>query len=294
MNFKEMQSLLLEKGIKVTDEMIVKFQKYLDLLMEWNQKINLTALKTEEEIIEKHFYDSLLMAEEIKFDDQSLLDVGTGAGFPGIPLKIVFEDLFVTLLEPTLKRVNFLDIVIKELGLKKIVTINKRAEDYVKDARSYYDLVTARAVSRLNMLLELCMPLVKVDGLFLAMKGSKGEEEIQESINALKILNGEISMGHARVLSKMDDESRVMTLADKVIKENISVHDLEEISKKEDIKKRVPITRRNVDTNYFHIENELRDFLGTKVKVDNKKVSIYFDSINDLNRILEIMNIEIK
>ena len=192
MNFKEMQSLLLEKGIKVTDEMIVKFQKYLDLLMEWNQKINLTALKTEEEIIEKHFYDSLLMAEEIKFDDQSLLDVGTGAGFPGIPLKIVFEDLFVTLLEPTLKRVNFLDIVIKELGLKKIVTINKRAEDYVKDARSYYDLVTARAVSRLNMLLELCMPLVKIDGLFLAMKGSKGEEEIQESINALKILNGEI------------------------------------------------------------------------------------------------------
>ena len=192
MNFKEMQSLLLEKGIKVTDEMILKFQKYLDLLMEWNQKINLTALKTEEEIIEKHFYDSLLMAEEIKFDDQSLLDVGTGAGFPGIPLKIVFEDLFVTLLEPTLKRVNFLDIVIKELGLKKIVTINKRAEDYVKDARSYYDLVTARAVSRLNMLLELCMPLVKVDGLFLAMKGSKGEEEIQESINALKILNSEL------------------------------------------------------------------------------------------------------
>ena len=192
MNFKEMQSLLLEKGIKVTYEMIIKFQKYLDLLMEWNQKINLTALKTEEEIIEKHFYDSLLMAEEIKFDDQSLLDVGTGAGFPGIPLKIVFEDLFVTLLEPTLKRVNFLDIVIKELGLKKIVTINKRAEDYVKDARSYYDLVTARAVSRLNMLLELCMPLVKVDGLFLAMKGSKGEEEIQESINALKILNSEI------------------------------------------------------------------------------------------------------
>ena len=171
MNFKEMQSLLLEKGIKVTDEMILKFQKYLDLLMEWNQKINLTALKTEEEIIEKHFYDSLLMAEEIKFDDQSLLDVGTGAGFPGIPLKIVFEDLFVTLLEPTLKRVNFLDIVIKELGLKKIVTINKRAEDYVKDARSYYDLVTARAVSRLNMLLELSIPFLKVGGELIAYKG---------------------------------------------------------------------------------------------------------------------------
>ncbi|MGM9858196.1 MAG: 16S rRNA (guanine(527)-N(7))-methyltransferase RsmG [Bacilli bacterium] len=211
MNFKEMQSLLLEKGIKVTDEMIDNFQKYLALLMEWNQKINLTALKTEEEIIEKHFYDSLLMAEEIKFDDQSLLDVGTGAGFPGIPLKIVFEDLFVTLLEPTLKRVNFLDIVIKELGLKKIVTINKRAEDYVKDARSYYDLVTARAVSRLNMLLELCMPLVKVDGLFLAMKGSKGEEEIQESVNALKILNGEIiKIQKTKLVTDNDDRMNII------------------------------------------------------------------------------------
>lgn len=114
-------------------------------------------------------------------------------------------------------------------------------------------------------------------------------EEVQK-----KILDGEISMGHARVLSKMDNEEEVTTLADKVIKNNISVHDLEEISKKEEIKKRMPITRRKIDTDYFHIENELRDILGTKVKVDNKKVSIYFENVNDLNRILEIMNIEIK
>lgn len=114
-------------------------------------------------------------------------------------------------------------------------------------------------------------------------------EEVQK-----KILDGEISMGHARVLSKMDNEEEVTTLADKVIKNNISVHDLEEISKKEEIKKRMPITRRKIDTDYFHIENELRDILGTKVKVDNKKVCIYFENVNDLNRILDIMNIEIK
>ena len=114
-------------------------------------------------------------------------------------------------------------------------------------------------------------------------------EEVQK-----KILDGEISMGHARVLSKMDDEEEVTSLADKVIKNNISVHDLEEISKKEEIKKRMPITRRRIDTDYFHIENELRDILGTKVKVDNKKVCIYFENVNDLNRILDIMNIEIK
>ena len=114
-------------------------------------------------------------------------------------------------------------------------------------------------------------------------------EEVQK-----KILDGEISMGHARVLSKMDDEKEVTSLADKVIKNNISVHDLEEISKKEEIKKRMPITRRKIDTDYFHIENELRDILGTKVKVDNKKVCIYFENVNDLNRILDIMNIEIK
>lgn len=114
-------------------------------------------------------------------------------------------------------------------------------------------------------------------------------EEVQK-----KILDGDISMGHARVLSKMEDEEEVTTLADKVIRNNISVHDLEEISKKEDIKKRMPVTRRRIDTDYFHIENELRDILGTKVKVDKKKVCIYFENVNDLNRILDIMNIEIK
>ena len=136
----------------------------------------------------------------------------------------------------------------------------------------------------------------------LAKKIGKSRSHITNTLGLLnlpdevqkKILDGEISMGHARVLSKMDDEEEVTSLADKVIKNNISVHDLEEISKKEEIKKRMPITRRKIDTDYFYIENELRDILGTKVKVDNKKVCIYFENVNDLNRILDIMNIEIK
>ena len=136
----------------------------------------------------------------------------------------------------------------------------------------------------------------------LAKKIGKSRSHITNTLGLLnlpedvqkKILDGELSMGHARVLSKMEDEEEVSQLVDKVIKDNISVHALEEISKKEDIKKRMPVTRRRVDTNYFHIENELRDILGTKVKVDNKKMSIYFENVNDLNRILEIMNIEIK
>ena len=136
----------------------------------------------------------------------------------------------------------------------------------------------------------------------LAKKIGKSRSHITNTLGLLnlpedvqkKILDGELSMGHARVLSKMEDEEEVSHLVDKVIKDNISVHALEEISKKEDIKKRMPVTRRRVDTNYFHIENELRDMLRTKVKVDNKKMSIYFENVNDLNRILEIMNIEIK
>ncbi len=136
----------------------------------------------------------------------------------------------------------------------------------------------------------------------LARKIGKSRSHITNTLGLLnlpqdiqkKILDGEISMGHARVLSKMEDTEKINSLADEVIKNNMSVHDLEEISKNEEIKKRIPVSRKRADANYFHIENELRDFLGTKVKVDSKKVCIYFENANDLNRILEIMNVEIK
>lgn len=136
----------------------------------------------------------------------------------------------------------------------------------------------------------------------LALRIGKSRSHITNTLGLLNlpeevqkmILNGELSMGHARVLSKMEDESKITDLAKKIINEGLSVHEIEEISKDEKIKKRVPITRRERDTDYINIENELKDILGTKVKVDNKKINIYFENVNDLNRILEIMNIEIK
>lgn len=136
----------------------------------------------------------------------------------------------------------------------------------------------------------------------LALRIGKSRSHITNTLGLLNlpeevqkmILNGELSMGHARVLSKMEDESKITDLAKKIINEGLSVHEIEEISKDEEIKKRVPITRRERNTDYTNVENELRDVLGTKVKVDNKKINIYFENINDLNRILEIMNIEIK
>lgn len=136
----------------------------------------------------------------------------------------------------------------------------------------------------------------------LALRIGKSRSHITNTLGLLNlpeevqkmILNGELSMGHARVLSKMKDESKITDLAKKIINEGLSVHEIEEISKDEEIKKRVPITRRERNTDYTNIENELKDILGTKVKVDNKKINIYFENVNDLNRILEIMNIEIK
>lgn len=136
----------------------------------------------------------------------------------------------------------------------------------------------------------------------LALRIGKSRSHITNTLGLLNlpeevqkmILNGELSMGHARVLSKMEDENKITDLAKKIINEGLSVHEIEEISKDEEIKKRVPITRRERNTDYTNVENELRDILGTKVKVDNKKINIYFENVNDLNRILEIMNIEIK
>lgn len=192
MNWIEFKNSVNSLGISISEEQINQFKKYLSLLVEWNEKMNLTAITKEEEIIEKHFYDSIYSVKEFSYDDQSLLDVGSGAGFPGIPLKIIFPNLFVTLLEPTNKRVSFLNEVIKQLNLKGIVTINKRAEDYVKDVREYYDIVTARAVANMQILMELSIPLLRVGGTFIALKGSKGMLEHEESKNAQKELNIEL------------------------------------------------------------------------------------------------------
>ena len=170
-----------------------KFNKYLELLQEWNNKINLTAITEKEEIELKHFYDSLTISKYIK-SESSLIDVGTGAGFPGIPLKIKDESIKLTLLDSLNKRLIFLEEVEKKLELKNVVNIHGRAEDYGKDKkyREKYDYATSRAVARLSVLVEYLLPFVKVGGYCICMKGPNIEEEIKDAEKAIRVLGGEI------------------------------------------------------------------------------------------------------
>lgn len=180
-------------GIKVTAEQAGKFQRYMELLVEWNEKMNLTAITEPVEIVEKHFLDSLTLLLACKpKDGGKLLDVGTGAGFPGVPLKIMRTDLDVTLLDGSNKRLNFLGELCGELGIE-CRRVHKRAEEagLDKTMRESYDLVTARAVAQLRVLSEYCLPLVKMKGYFVAMKGPGAGDELAEAGNALDILGGD-------------------------------------------------------------------------------------------------------
>ncbi len=178
--------------IKLTKEQIEKYYNYMSLLLEWNEKINLTAIIEPREIILKHFVDSLTIAKYIK-DDEKLIDVGTGAGFPGIPLSIVKENTDIVLLDSLNKRINFLEEVKENLKLENITTIHGRAEEFGKNKkeRETYDIATSRAVAPLNILLEYLLPLVKVGGRAICMKGSN-IEEVENAKNALEILGGQI------------------------------------------------------------------------------------------------------
>lgn len=183
---------LKTKNIFLSNKQIKQFQQYFILLEEWNKKINLTTIIKKEEVYEKHFLDSLTIAFNIDFSKKSLCDIGTGAGFPCIPIKIVFPDLKITALDSTNKKIIFLKTVIKELNLEKIEVINERAEDYAKNNREKYDYVTARAVARLNILMELSTALIKVGGKFIALKGPLAPAEIEETEETCKILKLEL------------------------------------------------------------------------------------------------------
>ena len=182
-------------NINLTEEQIDKFYKYMKLLLEWNEKINLTAITDENEIILKHFIDSLTSLKYIKEND-NIIDVGTGAGFPGIPIAIMMPNTKITLLDSLNKRINFLNEVIKELNLKNVETIHSRSEDCGKDIlyREKYDISIARAVANLSTLSEYLLPFVKIDGKMICMKGSEVEEELNNSKYAIKELGGEISL----------------------------------------------------------------------------------------------------
>lgn len=180
---------LSKLGINLTKKQLEQFQRYYELLIEWNEKINLTAITEKEAVYLKHFYDSATIVKSINLNEiNSLCDIGTGAGFPGLVLKILFPELNIVLIDALEKRIKFLNIVIEELNLEKIQTIHARSEEYGKNNREIFDVVTARAVAPLPILIEYCVPLVKENGHFIPLKANISQE-ILESQNAINLLN---------------------------------------------------------------------------------------------------------
>lgn len=193
--FELMKIAAEDAGMELNEVQYERFIKYMRLVQEWNTKINLTAITEDDEFIQKHFIDCIkaFKCDELK-KAKTLIDVGTGAGFPGLPIAIMKEDLKVTLLDSLNKRVTFLNLVIRELGLKNVVTIHSRAEDGARDKnlREAFDIATSRAVANMTVLSEFCLPYVKVKGHFLALKGPAIEEELKDSKNAIATLGGEL------------------------------------------------------------------------------------------------------
>lgn len=218
MNPEEFQQKLQEAGISLTDQQIAQFARYYELLVEWNEKMNLTAITDRDEVYLKHFYDSLTLAFHVDLSQPlSLVDVGAGAGFPSIPLKIAFPDLRVTIVDSLKKRIGFLDTVIDELDLDQVQAIHDRAETFGQNKahRAHYDLATARAVARLSVLAEFCLPLVKKDGLFVAMKGAQAEDELADAKKAIATLGGKFLEDAAFELPEDAGERHIIRIAKK-------------------------------------------------------------------------------
>lgn len=181
-------------GIDTDEKMLDRFSNYRNILVEWNQKMNLTGIEEEKEVFIKHFLDSISAVKNNYIKDGiSLIDVGTGAGFPGLPLRIALENIELTLLDSLNKRINFLKTVAEELSLDNIKYIHGRAEDFGRDKefREVYDVATARAVAGLPALLELCVPFIKVGGHFICLKGPNADLELEDSKNAIRVLGME-------------------------------------------------------------------------------------------------------
>ncbi len=184
---------VLNLGIKLNTIQENQFLTYFNELVEVNQYMNLTAITEKEDVYRKHFLDSLEIVRALdQKEAYTLCDVGSGAGFPSIPLAIVDSNVNVTIIDALNKRIKFLNELTNKLGLNNVNALHKRAEDYVKEVGASFDVVTARAVARLNVLVELCLPLVKVGGKFIAMKGSSGQDELEEAKKGINILGGKI------------------------------------------------------------------------------------------------------
>lgn len=218
MNIKEIiKSATADYKIQLTENQLEQLEKYFKLLVEWNEKINLTAITDEQGVAVKHFADSLSLFNYVDIPENStIIDVGTGAGFPGIVLKIARPDIRLTLLDSLQKRLNFLDTVLSELSLDAVL-IHSRAEDGGQDIdlRESFDFVVSRAVARLNVLAEYCIPYVRLSGNFIAMKGPDAENEIANGRKAVQTLGGKIKKIHTFSLA-LDGGERTIIEIEKI------------------------------------------------------------------------------
>ena len=217
----DLKQKLNEFNIEISDNQLEKFDKYMKFLLEWNEKINLTAIVEPDEVKIKHFLDSLTVLKYIN-DEDKVIDIGTGAGFPGIPLKIMKPDTKITLLDSLNKRINFLNIVIEELGLKNIEAIHGRAEEFARNKlyREKYDIAVSRAVANLSTLTEYMLPFVKVGGRCICMKGANVKEELDKAKNAIQELGGKIEKIDNFSLSNNDNGRNIIII--KKVKETKS------------------------------------------------------------------------
>ena len=208
MNYK-----IIKDYMNIDDVSAKKFVIYMELLREWNERMNLTAITDEEGILVKHFFDSCSISDFVG-NNSKIIDVGTGAGFPGLPLKIVNDSLNLTLVDSLNKRINFLNEVKNRLGLKDVETVHGRAEDVGIDNkyREKYDFAVSRAVAELRILVEYLLPLVKVGGKVIAMKGPNVDEEVENSKKAIKLLGGEIEKIESFKLGDTDNERTVIII----------------------------------------------------------------------------------
>lgn len=205
----EIKEIFKRYGIELNKNQIWQFEEYYKFLVEENEKYNLTAITEKEEVFFKHFLDSAL-GEKFIDKNASVVDIGSGAGFPAIPIKIVRPDLKFVLVDSLNKRVNFLNMLIAKLNLKEVVAVHARAEDYIKDNREHFDFAVARAVAPLNTLLEYLSPYVKIGGMCLIYKAQKLEEEIQQAKNALSVLNLKIDKVENFKIEEIEAERKIL------------------------------------------------------------------------------------
>jgi 16S rRNA (guanine527-N7)-methyltransferase len=218
MNEKQFIEALAAKGIELSNEQITQFQKYFELLVEWNEKMNLTAITDLEGVYLKHFYDSISPSFYFDFTKvESVCDVGAGAGFPSIPIKICYPHLHVTIVDSLNKRITFLNHLSEELGLDHMEFVHARAEEFGQNIkyREQFDVVTARAVARLSVLSELCIPLAKQGGSFVALKAAAGAEELKDAKKAISTLGAALKEEFSFLLP-VEESERSLFVFDKI------------------------------------------------------------------------------